>query len=114
MIQNPKLKWVLPGPVTELWVDNYVIVKNAPDLDNAYSFLNYQLREDVQIASTKFIGFPSALDGLEEKLPAETQLPDMIFGGKDVDFSKLVSFILNPKTVGVYLKVQSQVQAAAG
>ncbi len=47
---NPKLKWAVPGPWSELWVDNYAIVKNAPDLDQAYDFLNYQLQPEVQLA----------------------------------------------------------------
>jgi spermidine/putrescine transport system substrate-binding protein len=111
---NPKLKWAVPGPWSELWVDNYAIVKGAPDLDQAYDFLGYQLQPDVQLAETQYIGFPAALAGLKDKLPADTKNADLIFGGSNVDFSKLTSFVVNPDTIGVYTQVQSEIQAAAG
>jgi len=111
---NPKLKWVVPGPFSELWVDNYAIPKNAPNLDQAYDFLAYQLQPDVQLAETQYIGFPAALAALEEKLPKDTKNADLIFGGKDLDFSKLTSFVVNPDTIGTYLQVQTEIQAAAG
>ncbi|SHG63767.1 spermidine/putrescine transport system substrate-binding protein [Kaistia soli DSM 19436] len=111
---NPKLKWVVPGPFSELWVDNYAIVKNAPNVDQAYDFLAYQLQPEVQLEETQYIGFPAALAGLKEKLPADTKNVDIIFGGKDLDFKKLTSFVVNPETIGTYLQVQAEIQAAAG
>jgi spermidine/putrescine transport system substrate-binding protein len=111
---NPKLKWVVPGPFSELWVDNYAIPKDAPNLDQAYDFLAYQLQPEVQLAETQYVGFPAALAGLKEKLPADTKNIDLIFGGKDLDFKKLTSFVVNPETIGTYLQVQTEIQAAAG
>lgn len=111
---NPKLKWVVPGPFSELWVDNYAIAKGAPNLDQAYDFLAYQLQPEVQLAETQYIGFPAALAGLQSKLPADTKNADLIFGGKGLDFKKLTSFVVNPETIGTYLQVQTEIQAAAG
>ncbi|MCX5514784.1 hypothetical protein C3941_10520 [Kaistia algarum] len=111
---NPKLKWVVPGPFSELWVDNYAIPKSAPNLDQAYDFLAYQLQPEVQLSETQYIGFPAALAGLEAKLPADTKNADLIFGGKGLDFKKLTSFVVDPATIGTYLQVQTEIQAAAG
>ncbi|SEQ93763.1 spermidine/putrescine transport system substrate-binding protein [Faunimonas pinastri] len=111
---NPKLKWVVPGPTSELWVDNYAIAKGAPNLDQAYDFLSYQLRPEVQVSETEYIGFPAAIKGLRGKLGTDVKNVDLIFGGEGVDFSKLTSFVVNPKTIGIYLQVQSEIQAAAG
>lgn len=111
---NPRLRWVVPGPFSELWVDNYAIPKGAPNLDQVYDFLAYQLQPAVQIEETGYIGFPAALAGLKEKLPADTKNVDLIFGGKDLDFTKLTSFVVNPETIGTYLQVQNEIQAAAG
>lgn len=111
---NPKLKFVVPGPMSELWVDNYAIPAKAPNLDQVYDFLSYQLEPDVQLSETQYIGFPAALAGLREKLPADTKNADLIFGGKDLDFTKLTSFVVDPATIGVYLEVQAEIQAAAG
>jgi spermidine/putrescine transport system substrate-binding protein len=68
----------------------------------------------VQLKETQYIGFPAPLAGLKDKLPADTKDADIIFGGANLDFSKLTSFVVNPDTVGVYTQVQSEIQAAAG
>ncbi len=112
--QNPKLKWVVPGPWSEIWVDSYTIATGAPDLDNAYDFLNFFLSPDVQVKETQYLGYPHAVAGLQAKLPADVKNADLIFGGAGLDFSKLTTFIVNPDTIAAYQDVQNQVQAAAG
>jgi spermidine/putrescine transport system substrate-binding protein len=111
--QNPKLKFVVPGPISELWVDSYVITKTAPDLDTAYRFLNFQLQPGHQIADTEFIGYPTVLPGLRSKLAKNTKLVDLIFGGKGLDLDKLTSFVLKPQTTGLYEKLFDEIKAAA-
>ena len=113
-MQNPKLKWVVPAPHSELWVDSYAITANAPNLDQAYDFLAYQLRPEVQLSETEYLGFPAALAGRREKISATTPHGDLIFGGKDVDFAALTSFVVNPATISTYLQMQTEIQAAAG
>jgi spermidine/putrescine transport system substrate-binding protein len=113
MQQNKKLKFVVPGPVSELWVDSYVITKKAPNLDSVYDFLTFQLQPAHQIADTVFLGYPTALQNLRSKLPKSTKLPDIIFGGKGTDIDKLTSFVLNPSTTGLYESLFSEIKAAA-
>jgi spermidine/putrescine transport system substrate-binding protein len=113
MLQNPKLKFVVPGPTSELWVDSYAITAHAPDLDNAYKFLNFQLQPANQVTDTEFISYPTALPHLASKLPNNLKLKDLIFGGKGVDLDKLTSFVLNPATVGLYESLVTQIMAAA-
>jgi spermidine/putrescine transport system substrate-binding protein len=114
IILNPKLRWVVPGPLSELWVDNYAIVKNAPDLDQAYMFLANQLQPGVQIAETEYIGFPAALAGLRDSIGPNVKNADLIFGGRNLDFGKLTTFVVNPVTIGAYVQTQIEIQAAAG
>lgn len=111
---NPKLKWVVPGPTSELWVDSFAIAKNAPDVERAYQFLTYQLSPTVQVNETVYLGYPASLNGLKAKLPSNVDNVDLIFGGSDVDFSKLSSFVVNPDTYPTFQDVQNKVQAAAG
>lgn len=112
--QNPKLKWVVPGPYSEIWVDNYAISAKAQNVDQAYDFLKFFLSPDIQVKETEYLGYPAAVSGLQNKLSPDTKNADLIFGGSGVDFSKLTSFIVNPDTIGVYQEVQNAVQAAAG
>jgi spermidine/putrescine transport system substrate-binding protein len=113
MQQNKKLKFVVPGPVSELWVDSYVITKKAPNVDTAYDFLKFQLQPAHQLADTEFLGYPTALPNLRSKLPKSTKLPDIIFGGKGTDIDKLTSFVLQPSTTGLYESLFSEIKAAA-
>ncbi|HTJ57909.1 MAG TPA: spermidine/putrescine ABC transporter substrate-binding protein [Devosiaceae bacterium] len=112
--QNPKLKWVVPGPMSEIWVDNYAIAAKAANVEQAYDFLNFFLSPDIQVKETAYLGYPAAIAGLQAKLPQDVQHADLIFGGPGLDFSKLTSFIVDPATIGVYQEVQNEVMAAAG
>lgn len=113
LLQNSKLRWVVPGPTSELWVDNYAITAHAPDPNQAYSFLNFQLQPAHQIADTEFIGYPTALPNLRGRLPRSTKLITQIFGGPGVDLDKLVSFIVHPSVQGLYESLETEIQAAA-
>ncbi len=44
---NPKIKTVYPKEGFALSMDNYVILKNSKNQENAYLFINYLLRDDV-------------------------------------------------------------------
>ena len=114
ILQNPKLKWVVPGPHSEIWVDSYAIAASAENVDQAYDFLNFFLSPDIQVKETQYLGFPHAVAGLQQKIAADTEHADLIFGGSGVDFASLTSFIVNPDTIDVYQEVQNEVQAAAG
>lgn len=44
---NSKIEIIYPKEGHAISLDNYVIVKNAKNIDNAYIFINYLLRDDV-------------------------------------------------------------------
>ncbi|MDR1396626.1 MAG: spermidine/putrescine ABC transporter substrate-binding protein [Desulfarculales bacterium] len=45
--ENPDLNFVYPEEGVLLWIDNFVILKNAPNKENAHIFINYMLRPEV-------------------------------------------------------------------
>jgi spermidine/putrescine-binding protein len=45
--ENPAIDYVYPSEGTILWMDNYVMLANAPHLDAAYAWLNYSMQPDV-------------------------------------------------------------------
>jgi spermidine/putrescine transport system substrate-binding protein len=97
MLQKPSLKFVVPGPQSEIWIDSYVITKHAPDLDQAYSFITYMLNPARQITDTQYIGYPTALPGLEKKLPGSVKLKGAIFVSPQV-LKRVTSRITRPST----------------
>jgi len=112
LLQSPKFKFVVPGPHSELWVDNYTILKNAASPSDAYEFIDFQLKPSSQITDTEFIGYPTVLKGLEQKLPASTKLKSQIFIPPKV-YGTLESFVVRPDLQGYIEDLANQVQAAA-
>jgi spermidine/putrescine transport system substrate-binding protein len=111
ILKNKKLKWVLPKPHTELWVDNYALTKAASDTDAAYSFMQYMLQPEVQIRETGAIGYAYALPKLQSKLKnfphAEISFPTA------AEFEYLQNSVIHPDIQGEIANYWAQVKASA-
>jgi spermidine/putrescine transport system substrate-binding protein len=70
MLENPKLQFIFPEDGFEIWVDNFVILKDAPHKENAYRFLNFLLRPDIAMAVSREVTYATA------NLAARQLLPD--------------------------------------
>lgn len=111
LLEKPHFKYVVPGPHSELWVDNYTILKNAAHTDQAYSFIDFQLEPTSQVTDTQFIGYPTVLRGLESKIPAKTPFKDEIFIPSSV-YPTLETFQVRESLQGYIEQLANEVQAA--
>ena len=50
-------QWVLPGPVTELWMDNWAIAAGAPHPEAAHAFINYSMSPESLALNLDYIGY---------------------------------------------------------
>lgn len=50
-------QWVLPGPLTELWMDNWAIAEGAPNPEAAHAFINFSLSEESLALNLDYIGY---------------------------------------------------------
>lgn len=112
MLQKKSLKFVIPQPQSELWVDNYCITAKAPDPNQAYSFMDYFLQPAQQLKDCAFIGYPTALPNLQSKLPSSVPLRNEIFISP-ADFDRLVPHVIHQSIQGEVENLYSQIQAAA-
>jgi spermidine/putrescine transport system substrate-binding protein len=112
MQQKHSLKFVVPQPRSKLWIDNYCIVTNAPDINQAYSFIDFMLQPAQQVRDVAYIGYPTALPGIANKLPASVPLRSLIFI-KPADFARLETPIIHPSSQSMVESLYSQIQAAA-
>jgi len=71
MQENAHLHYIYPKEGAGLWVDCYAIPKNAPHLENAYKFINYMLRPDINVEIIKASGYSSANLKAMQSLPPE-------------------------------------------
>ena len=78
--QPDRWKWVLAGPTTELWMDNWCIAAGAPHPEAAHAFLDYVLDPENSFLEMDYIGYNTGALGIEE-MAAErgVELPEMIF-----------------------------------
>ncbi|MBA3690764.1 MAG: spermidine/putrescine ABC transporter substrate-binding protein [Actinobacteria bacterium] len=72
--------WGLGAPVTELWMDNWTIVKGATHPEAAYAWINFILDPDNSLQDLQFHGYNTGITGVQEAAAAvDTPFLDMIF-----------------------------------
>ncbi|GAA1930178.1 spermidine/putrescine ABC transporter substrate-binding protein [Microbacterium aoyamense] len=73
-------QWVLPGPVTELWMDNWAIAAGAPNPEAAHAFINFSLSPESLALNLDYIGYNVGGKDMEAgAIESEIPLTDMIF-----------------------------------
>jgi spermidine/putrescine transport system substrate-binding protein len=71
-------KWGLGAPQTELWMDNWCILKEAKNVDASYDFINFILDPKNSITDLKFHGYNTGIKGVEP-LAGDIPFKDMVF-----------------------------------
>jgi spermidine/putrescine transport system substrate-binding protein len=110
---HDRWKWVLPTPQTNLWMDNWAIVKDAPNLDSAYKFIDYSLGVDQAARNTEFVGYGTGIKGSKELLVAQNaELLDMIFP-TDEQKTRMYTGVINDAQQ-VRMDIVNEMKARAG
>ncbi|MBP5384107.1 MAG: ABC transporter substrate-binding protein [Lachnospiraceae bacterium] len=55
--ENPDLEYVIPKEGSNIWIDAWVIPKNAPHVSNAEKFIDYMCRADVALKNFDYITY---------------------------------------------------------
>lgn len=55
--ENPDLVYVIPEEGTNVWIDAWVILKNAPNKENAEKFIDFMCREDIALMNFDYITY---------------------------------------------------------
>lgn len=55
--ENEDLEYVIPKEGTNIWIDSWVIPKNAPNHENAEVFINFMCREDIALMNFEYITY---------------------------------------------------------
>ena len=71
--------WGVGAPTSELWMDNWCILKDAKNVDAAYNFLNFILTPEHSATDLAFHGYDTGISGVRELLPKDTKFLDMVF-----------------------------------
>jgi spermidine/putrescine transport system substrate-binding protein len=103
--------WATGAPETELWMDNWVILKDAANLDAAYNFLNYILDPAVSAKEIAFHGYNTGVKGARELLPADTPFLDMVYFTEEELSRMRAGSIDNQDAI---VEIYNKAKAAAG
>lgn len=55
--ENPDLAYVIPKEGTNVWIDSWVIPKNAANKENAEAFINFMCRPDIALLNFEYITY---------------------------------------------------------
>ena len=68
---DPKLQPVFPEEGFPMYIDSFVMSKDAPNKDNAYAFLNFLLDPQVSAKISEITNFTNPNSAAEEFLPED-------------------------------------------
>lgn len=81
--ENPDLAYTIPEEGTNVWIDGWVIPKNAPNKENAEKFIDFMCRGDVALLNFEYITYSTpntaaqALIEDEDIRNSEIAFPDL-------------------------------------
>lgn len=55
--ENPDLEYVIPKEGSNVWIDSWVISKNAPNVANAEKFIDFMCRADIALMNFDYITY---------------------------------------------------------
>ena len=64
--ENPNLEYVVPKEGSNVWIDSWVIPKNAANKENAEIFINYMCRPDIAYKNFEYITYSTPNMGARE------------------------------------------------
>ncbi|MDO4306574.1 MAG: extracellular solute-binding protein [Eubacteriales bacterium] len=70
--ENPDLEYVIPKEGTNIWIDSWVIPKNAEHKENAEKFLNFLCRPDIALMNFEYITYSTPNVAAQEMIEDET------------------------------------------
>ena len=106
-------QWVLPGPETELWMDNWAIAAGAPHPEAAHAFIDYSMSPESLSLNLDYIGYN--VGGKDKEAAAEAaglELPELIFF-TDEQLATMHEQELNDSQT-VRVEIWNEMKAAAG
>lgn len=68
---NPDLEYVIPEEGTNVWIDGWVIPKNARNKENAEKFIDFMCREDVALMNFEYITYSTPNTAARELIEDE-------------------------------------------
>lgn len=69
--ENEDLEYVIPKEGTNIWIDSWVVPKNAPNQENAEKFIDFMCRADIALKNFEYITYSTPNDAARELIEDE-------------------------------------------
>lgn len=69
--ENPDLVYVIPDEGTNVWIDSWVILKDAPNKENAEKFIDFMCRPDIALMNFEYITYSTPNKAARELIEDE-------------------------------------------
>lgn len=69
--ENSDLEFVIPEEGTNVWIDGWVMTKDAKNVENAEAFLNFLCRADIALMNFEYITYSTPNDAARELIEDE-------------------------------------------
>lgn len=70
--ENPNLEYVIPKEGSNIWIDSWVIPKNAEHKENAEKFINFLCRPDIALMNFEYITYSTSNEAARELIEDES------------------------------------------
>ena len=70
--ENPNLEYVIPKEGSNIWIDSWVIPKNAEHKENAEKFINFLCRPDIALMNFEYITYSAPNEAARELIEDES------------------------------------------
>ena len=70
--ENPNLEYVIPKEGSNIWIDSWVIPKNAEHKENAEKFINFLCRPDIALMNFEYITYSIPNEAARELIEDES------------------------------------------
>ncbi len=69
--ENPDLEYVIPKEGTNVWIDAWVVPKNAKNVENAEKFIDFMCRPDIALMNFDYITYSTPNDAARDLIEDE-------------------------------------------
>jgi spermidine/putrescine transport system permease protein len=110
--ENPDLEYVIPKEGSNIWIDSWVIPKNAENKENAEAFINFLCRPDIALMNFEYITYSTPNVAARELIEDESIRNSTIAFPDDEDLERCETFhYLGDEADAVYLELWNKVKS---
>lgn len=111
--ENPDLEYVVPKEGSNIWIDSWVIPKNAENKENAEKFINFLCRPDIALMNFEYITYSTPNTAAREMIEDESARNSEIAFPDLSSLPELETFqYLGQKADEVYGELWNQVKSS--